>query len=989
MAIAMATPAFAQPPEQSTVVDEIIVTTERRAESLQDVPVAVTAIDSEQKEKIGIITIQDLAQFTPGVFYSTSTDRPAIRGIGRQSNTHSLDSPVSSYVDGVYTSTVQDGARRPMFVERNEVLRGPQGALSGRGSIAGSINTILKRPSEEFGGAVGVTVGNYDRFIFDGTITGPITDWLQGRLNASVTRQGEGYFENVAIKGQTEGSNLANRNTYDALFTAQFTEEIDAFLKFGWTDYKEKRRTTFSLAPYTAGADVCNPSPGTGSIPAASYGFFGPGLACREVKLNVTGIPAGNPLGSPTQVPFDNQAVVTGGVRTNPATRNNPRVYNTDRPAVQELTEPYHNITFHLNWELPWANVKYITGYQDYAYEHNTDNDGTPVESYLIGQAVYNPNNPSQPTVTTRRIFPGAINRYEERQDWYSHEINVASVGDSALQWIGGVYTGTEKYDQVPQTLFAPGFRTALAQPASYLAGNLGQAPTLGATPPPNAMQDRVSYGQLIGETVSNAIFGQIDWDFADRWTFTLGLRYAKDEKDLEEQARFLQITPTVAGDTVVDQTFLAFRGYSSINSPTATLPPGVIAGAVPPGYYTVDLAQFPTTVVGGQTMAILPDESLIPTTVTVGGQPVPQVLLFAPGTVGFPYMLANGARARKLHVESDAVTGTLGVDFKPNEDTMAYARYARGYRPAGLNAGFLNALPLVHPEFVNSYEIGAKTTINGRIRLNSALFYYDYTDIQLPLPIYDRCTTPGDFLTCTRISTFINMPSAVSKGFELEGQWFPTDDFQITFTYGYVDAYVKDGRDPYGLGFDNADDPAALLPTAQRFLPITCAPAGTAACQVRSIPGFTLQPGQGYAIDSPTGEVRWTQDLSGNPLVASPKHKVATNFSYTFRDFMSRGDLTLSTSFIWRDKSYGDIFGTELSVTPSYTQTNFRAVFDDNEDKYRIILWVSNLFDQDVYEFASVTRQAAGVPGAGQVYYRGFELVPPRTFGLEVQRRF
>src|SRR5215831_8221811 len=200
--------------EKSTVLEEIVVTAERRAESLQEVSLSITAFGSEKRDIVGIQSIQDMANFAPGVSYNTSTDRPSIRGVARQSNFFSLDSPVANYFDGVYTSSVQDAQRRPIFIERTEILRGPQGALSGRGSIAGAINTISKMPEDQFGGEARGFYGNFSRYGVETTVTGPFTDWLKGRINLGHYRQDKGYFNNVA-NGRTEGDQPNNRDIVD------------------------------------------------------------------------------------------------------------------------------------------------------------------------------------------------------------------------------------------------------------------------------------------------------------------------------------------------------------------------------------------------------------------------------------------------------------------------------------------------------------------------------------------------------------------------------------------------------------------------------------------------------------------------------------------------------------------------------------------------------------------------------------------------------
>jgi iron complex outermembrane receptor protein len=99
--------------EQTNVIAEVVVTAEKREESLQDVPVAVTAFTSERRDLVGITTVQDLTNFTPGLQYSTQIDRTSLRGIGRLTNVHSAEGGVAIYSDQVYTtSTVEAGRRR-------------------------------------------------------------------------------------------------------------------------------------------------------------------------------------------------------------------------------------------------------------------------------------------------------------------------------------------------------------------------------------------------------------------------------------------------------------------------------------------------------------------------------------------------------------------------------------------------------------------------------------------------------------------------------------------------------------------------------------------------------------------------------------------------------------------------------------------------------------------------------------------------------------
>src|SRR3990167_11043279 len=124
------------------VLEEVVVTAERREDALQDVPVAVTAFTSATRDEVGIRTIQDMANFTPGLSYSTSLDRISLRGVGRLTNAIGSDPGVAPYNDGFYTSSTVEASKTPMFVDRVEALRGPQGTLYGRPSIGGALAAL-------------------------------------------------------------------------------------------------------------------------------------------------------------------------------------------------------------------------------------------------------------------------------------------------------------------------------------------------------------------------------------------------------------------------------------------------------------------------------------------------------------------------------------------------------------------------------------------------------------------------------------------------------------------------------------------------------------------------------------------------------------------------------------------------------------------------------------------------------------------------------
>src|SRR5262245_10654307 len=177
---------------EGLVLEEIIVSAQKRNENLQDVPVAVSAFTDQTRDLVGIQTIQDFTNFTPGVTYSTATDRMNVRGVGRYTNNLSTSPGVATYGDGFYNYSNHQADTSPLFTERVEILRGPQGTLYGRNSIGGAINVLLKRPTEDFQGEVRASAGSQELKQAEALFRGPITDNIQFLIGGGLYQQDEG-----------------------------------------------------------------------------------------------------------------------------------------------------------------------------------------------------------------------------------------------------------------------------------------------------------------------------------------------------------------------------------------------------------------------------------------------------------------------------------------------------------------------------------------------------------------------------------------------------------------------------------------------------------------------------------------------------------------------------------------------------------------------------------------------------------------------------
>ena len=212
---AIATPAYAQDQgaEEATDDNIIIVTATRRAQDVQDIPLAVTAVSPVQLERQGVVNVQDITQVSPS--FSTSSAQAAsgtivlqIRGVGTTSNNIGFESAVGIFVDGVYQSRPGVALSEFVDVERVEILRGPQGTLFGRNTSAGALTITNVRPDlNDFGGFVNATYGNHDLMSVQGAINVPIVqDTLALRLTGAY-RERDGIIDVVDETGKIGESN--------------------------------------------------------------------------------------------------------------------------------------------------------------------------------------------------------------------------------------------------------------------------------------------------------------------------------------------------------------------------------------------------------------------------------------------------------------------------------------------------------------------------------------------------------------------------------------------------------------------------------------------------------------------------------------------------------------------------------------------------------------------------------------------------------------
>jgi iron complex outermembrane recepter protein len=865
----------AREPEEQRARDVIVVTAQKREETVQDIAVAVTAITSELRDEIGLTTVQDYTNFAPGLSYSTANDRLGMRGVTRTSNNFGIRSGISNYVDGVYFSSAIPASREPIFVDRVEVVRGPQGTLYGRDSIGGALNVITKRPTDEFEGQFNIGAGNLDSRKIEMTVAGPITDWLRYRVGASRNFQGEGYLSNVA--GLETEAGRRDDTYIEAQLEGDIGDRFDWWARYG------------TLSWHRVGA----PGGRTGAGASEPYDtrlFGAPGGA------NINSFFGFSPVAGNVQM--------LGNTKTNPnAGKSEQRFFNADFTQFTDLY-PTTEVALESVYHADNFDVKYLGGYVWYHYNLQIDNDGGPVSRFSVPFALNG--TPANTPLSVARITD-----YNENRGWYSNEINIISTHDGPLQWVTGLYQYQENYSQpiyvtsLP-TSGQPVFRvdgTPLPDLADFMGRNDHSGSPLGG--------DLWYFSNNKGLNNAYGAFLQGDYQFNDQWKLTAGIRWSKDVMHGADQLRYItHYGVNLGGPARVDLTSAATNifGGPDPNTVTAANPCGLAGKGI----------------VGANPTA----GNSVPNTTAAG-------ILFNCGGLndrsryGIYVDPATGIATRQLGASWNEVTGVLGIDWTPDNDTLIYGKYNRGYKPGGLGCADTNCnltvTPYTDKELVDAFELGFKREWRDwDLTTNATMFFYDYQGYQVNNTVVPD-PDPVSGIRPPAYLSYLNLPEVHTFGFELETIWYPTEDLRFLINYGYTDPKIGqspaliDGLDPWGRD-------AGAQPVGTR-LP-----------------------------DGRTG-----QSLDGNILPFSPKNKIAVNGTYTW-NFQDGSTIDASVSYFWQDISFTNIFNRWATKTPSWDQTDARVGWTNADGNITVIAFVRNLFDELQYDGRSGGRRIGNV---------------------------
>jgi iron complex outermembrane recepter protein len=398
-------------------LEEIIVTAQRRAENIQEVPIAISAFDEEFLSNSGVTNTEELNFVTPGLNFTRQIAAAVIfmRGVGTDRTSAGIDPSVSTYVDGVYSAQAGSNIIALNNVERIEVLKGPQGTLFGRNASGGLIHIITKDPSHESSGQLQLSYGNYNTAGVNFYGTTGLSDNVAADLAISFQNQGEGYGTNLATGNdvnETETLTIRNKWKIDISDATQVTFAAE------YTDTESSAGVSQRLAPGNLGIDGL-----LGLPPTVHVGDF------QDINASIDPVAEIDVWGVSAKVEhsFDDIDLVS------------------------------------------------ITAYRDSSVVQTFASDSTP--------------------------FPGLIDAVlDANNEMFTQEIRLSGGGDNFRWIVGGFYLNEDSFMDDQSQIRGLFINTDLD---SNIA------------------------------TTSWALFAQADFDITDKTTFTAGIRYTEDEREL------------------------------------------------------------------------------------------------------------------------------------------------------------------------------------------------------------------------------------------------------------------------------------------------------------------------------------------------------------------------------------------------------------------------------------------------------------------------
>ncbi|HEX7037201.1 MAG TPA: TonB-dependent receptor [Pseudomonadales bacterium] len=981
-------------------IEEIIVTAQRAEESLQEVPIAVTALTGAMIEDRQVINPSDLQLNAPNVSFTATNfggSSFSIRGIGRLVISGSGENGVSTHINEIPVNSNLP-AIEFFDVERVEILRGPQGTLFGRNATGGAINMVTKQPEfESIGGFIDAEYGDYDHMRLKGAFNLPITDKLAFRV-AGMMLERDGYIENTAY-GQVglDGTTLPGidddvdgRDLWTVRLTGQWAMTDRANLWVQYSYFKEdddKVRITNQICEK-------NDIPTLGCT-ADGFGWDTPHLGSTTGGI-FAGMSAAVPLGG---------AVPLGS----PGGNDDPTVsYNFPRPDTQDFRKMHTDfeptyyyeedlVLFGFTYDFDALSFSLQGGYQaseyisrqDYLMDVGVTLEPTalnPSGVYLTSDVSgkfsggFDDSDQCNYQAGTAGIFGGCVHPYaatdrvfaydhsSAKGDGWSVEAKVSSTFEGPFNFLLGVGTHEANTDGGDYYVNANTLDLVGTQGVPIL-GFPPLYPTLFNVPAEPDFKTDEGY----------AVFGEVYFDVTPKVKLTAGLRYNEDKKYTSSTSVLFNAVNVnaLAGGALGPDPYWSRNAAFLFGGP---FDPALVE------FYGATAAFEAAASTGILSPERLAADQLIPIVPT--------------------FNETRGITGSPDSFKWDEVTGRIGVDWQVTDDSLVYAFFSRGYKPGGfnppINPTFQSTTPFTfEPEEVDAFEIGSKNTfLDGTLMLNAAAFVYDYKGLQI-----------------TRIANNTSINDNIDAdiwGVELEGLWRPDGlpGLAVDWAYSYLDTSVAGSQsldpvnrtagDPDWIVLKNIDAGSltgvTYIARTDQVLAITplalnpgpgVPPGALSDANGAAVAGTTYANGipayfsrsflQANGVETSDGI---PTDLDGNQLPNSPEHTIHLGLAYTWAVSAIAGSVTARWDYYWQDDSYAREFNTVGDEIDSWDQHNASLTYESDNGQWIVRAWIRNIEDEDNVTGKYLTSDTSG-------FFRNYFLTEPRVYGASVRYSF
>jgi iron complex outermembrane recepter protein len=776
------TPVWAQGAAEADEADdggitEIVVTAQRREESLQKVPLSVTAITGAELRNSDTRDITRLEQAVPGLRIARSgpSARPAIRGIYTETIGANSDPRIGFYVDEVYQSRPQQTIAAFVDLERVEVQKGPQGTLFGRNSFGGNIALTSAKPTDEYEGGFGLIYGNYNRIKAEGFVNIPIADGIGLRVAGAVDRH-DPYLKSV-VNSRASAGDLNYQFVRATLRIAppSLDDRLEILLRGSYFNQDDRgqgssnsqnlgaivdtslirlpgQTLTFNGVTYPFPSGYNGGNYATGTLVPFSPVF-------RDNIPDIGGADIGLPIAGPYTLLFDYAA------------QNRVKAKNSSSTINFDITDN--------------VRVRSITGYNDFFFSNRADGDGGPIpfsEFYAVNVA-----------------------------KTFTQELQLQSTNkDSPLQYTVGAYYMNDKINEAsavvyPRNDYSTVTAAANGFPVLYANGSTCSFAALPTGPLPFSGNCNISnFSQpdsaspTFARTKSYAGYGQLSYTIGEKLTLTAGARYTVDDKDYRSVAQGAGTAFVGSYVSAQNQAFLNANPAATqaqlpfaAGAANASLirPGGANAGfANGVGYrasfpFNNDRAEFANFDCGGLT----PGQFALNGTQAVVGT-VPNYFVTRCGKRKFKYW-----------------TYRVAADYQISPTNMVYASFSTGVHSGGFGAAFVpSTIPQgtfssFDAENITALELGTKNSFfDRRLQVNAAIFYNKTSDNQVQ-GLAPVVTGPN---VIQNISTITNLGSTKAPGAELSIIAKPVDRLTLRAAVNYL--HARNSVVPAPLGFNS-----------------------------------------------------------------------------------------------------------------------------------------------------------------------------------------